>query len=248
MKIKALQDPKEIIFYPKISQFKKKSYICTMIRIEEGWREALAPVFSSPRWQQTAQAIRQEYATTEVYPPAAKIFAAFDLCPFAEVKVVIIGQDPYHGPGQANGLAFSVNDGIAIPPSLQNIYREIEQSTGTKMPPSGNLERWARQGVLLLNNSLSVRARQAGSHASMGWNYLTDEAIRTLAAQRKGLVFMLWGSHAGSKAALINQADHLVLRAPHPSPLSCWRGFFGCNHFVLANNYLTQQGKEPIRW
>lgn len=219
-----------------------------MIRIEEGWRQALAPVFSSPQWQQTSEIIRREYATTVVYPPAAKIFAAFDLCPFDAVKVVIIGQDPYHGPGQANGLAFSVSDGIAIPPSLQNIYREVEQSTGVKMPQSGNLERWARQGVLLLNNSLSVRSGQAGSHASIGWHLLTDEAIRTLAARRPGLVFMLWGSHAAGKAALINQANHLVLRAPHPSPLSCWRGFFGCNHFVLANNYLQQQGKEPIQW
>ena len=218
------------------------------VRIEESWREVLQPEFDKPYFELLTEYVRQEYRTHQVFPPSSLIFNAFDSCPFNKVKVVILGQDPYHDVGQAHGLCFSVNDGIALPPSLQNIYKEIHDDLGISMPQSGNLQRWAEQGVLLLNATLTVRAHQAGSHQNKGWEVLTDAAIEALAKRRKHLVFMLWGSYAQRKADFVNQHDHLILKAPHPSPLSAYRGFFGCKHFSKANNYLVQNGIEPIQW
>ena len=201
------------------------------VKINNEWKERLAPVWESAAFAQTAEIVRREYATQQVFPPAPQIFAAFDLCPFSKVKVVIIGQDPYHGDGQANGLAFSVAPGVAIPPSLLNMFKEIRDDIGTPVPSSGDLTRWAEQGVLLLNNSLTVRAHLPASHANIGWNTVTDAAIKALNDGRDNLVFLLWGSHARRKAELIDRSRHLVLEAPHPSPLSASRGFFGCKHF-----------------
>lgn len=219
-----------------------------MVRIDAEWRERLAPVWKSAEFAQLADAVRREYASALVFPPAAEIFAAFDHCPFSQVKVVIIGQDPYHGDGQANGLAFSVAPGVAMPPSLLNIFKEIESDLGTPMPSNGDLTRWARQGVLLLNSALTVRAHSAASHSQLGWETVTDAAIRALSCGRQNLVFMLWGSHAQRKAALIDEHKHFVLRAPHPSPLSAYRGFFGCKHFSRANEFLKTHNLEPIIW
>lgn len=218
------------------------------VKINPEWRERLAPVWESAAFAQTAEIVRREYATQQVFPPASQIFAAFDLCPFSQVKVVIIGQDPYHGDGQANGLAFSVAPGVAIPPSLLNMFKEIRDDIGTPIPTSGDLTRWANQGVLLLNNSLTVRAHTPASHSRIGWEYVTDAAIKALSDGRENLVFMLWGSHARTKAALIDRTRHLVLEAPHPSPLSASRGFFGCRHFSQANNYLAIHGIAPVDW
>lgn len=219
------------------------------IRIEESWKEVLAPVWRSERWAQLARFVRAAYSgPTPVYPPARRIFAAFDACPFTEVKVVILGQDPYHGPGQANGLAFSVDSGVAIPRSLANIFREVSADTGAPLPPDGNLERWARQGVLLLNATLTVEAHRAGSHQGRGWEEFTDEVVARLNDGRSGLVFMLWGNYAARKGAIIDRSRHLVLTSAHPSPLSASRGFFGNHHFSRANAWLTQHGKEPVVW
>lgn len=218
------------------------------VRLNPEWQKQLASVWESAAFAQTAEFVRREYSVTKVFPPASQIFAAFDLCPFSAVKVVILGQDPYHGDGQANGLAFSVNDGIAVPPSLINIYKEINSDLGVAIPESGNLTRWAQQGVLLLNNSLTVRAHAPASHSSIGWETVTDAAISALSANRSGIVFILWGSHARRKVALIDRSKHLVLEAPHPSPLSAHRGFFGCKHFSKANEFLISQGKTPISW
>lgn len=218
------------------------------VRIDSEWRERLAPVWESAEFAQTAEFVRREYATQRVFPPASLIFAAFDLCPFSQVKVVIIGQDPYHGDGQANGLAFSVAPGVMLPPSLINIFKEIQSDLGKPMPANGDLSRWAKQGVLLLNNSLTVRAHCPASHSAIGWETVTDAAIRALSAGRENLVFLLWGSHARRKAELIDRSRHLVLEAPHPSPLSASRGFFGCRHFSQANNYLAAHGITPVNW
>lgn len=218
------------------------------VKINSEWKEKLAPVWESESFARTAEIVRREYAVHTIFPPANRIFAAFDLCPFSKVKVVILGQDPYHGEGQANGLAFSVAPGIAIPPSLLNMYKEIHDDLGTPIPASGDLSRWAEQGVLLLNNSLTVRAHEAASHANIGWEFLTDAAIKALSDGRTGLVFLLWGSHARRKAALIDRTKHLVLEAPHPSPLSAHRGFFGCRHFSKANQYLASRGLKEILW
>ena len=193
--------------------------------------------------------VRYEYATTTCYPPGKLIFNAFNLCPFDKVKVVIIGQDPYHEPGQAHGLSFSVCDGVPFPPSLQNIFKEIEQDLGMPIPMTGNLTRWAEQGVLLLNATLTVRAHQAASHQRRGWEEFTDAAIKALNADRDNLVFILWGGYARSKAPLIDSSRHLILQSVHPSPLSANRGgWFGNHHFSRANAYLTEHGKEPINW
>jgi uracil-DNA glycosylase len=192
--------------------------------------------------------VRSEYSATTVYPPAKLIFNAFDHCPFDKVKAVIIGQDPYHGPGQANGLCFSVNKEIKMPPSLVNIFKEISSDTGKPMPTDGDLTRWSRQGVLLLNATLTVRAGNAGSHQRRGWETFTDAAIRILAEKRENLVFILWGSYAQQKGAFIDRNRHLVLTSPHPSPLSAYAGFFGNHHFTLTNDYLAKHGKEPIDW
>ena len=216
------------------------------VRIDESWRERLQSEFDAPYFAQLTDFVRHEYATTRVYPPGSQMFAAFDACPFDKVKVVILGQDPYHEPGQAHGLCFSVNDGVPFPPSLQNIFKEIHDDIGTPVPMSGDLTRWANQGVLLLNATLTVRAHQAGSHQNKGWEQFTDAVIHRLAQERENLVFILWGSYAQRKGEFIDRSRHLVLQSPHPSPLSAHRGFFGNRHFSRTNEYLTAHGIEPI--
>lgn len=218
------------------------------VRINPSWERQLAAEWDAPYFKTLTDFVRDSYGRTTVYPPAGRIFAAFDACPFDEVKVVILGQDPYHGPGQANGLCFSVADGVEMPPSLVNIFKEVSDDTGAPMPATGNLERWASQGVLLLNATLTVEAHRAGSHQGRGWEEFTDAAVRRLATEREGLVFMLWGSFAQRKGAFIDRQRHLVLSSPHPSPLSAYRGFFGNHHFSQANAYLTAHGKEPVVW
>lgn len=218
------------------------------VRIEESWREKLQSEFDAPYFAQLTDFVRHEYATTRVYPPGSQMFAAFDACPFDKVKVVILGQDPYHEPGQAHGLCFSVNDGVPFPPSLQNIFKEIHDDIGTPIPMSGDLSRWAHQGVLLLNAILTVRAHQAGSHQNKGWEQFTDAVIHRLAQDREHLVFILWGAYAQRKGEFVDRSRHLVLQSPHPSPLSAHRGFFGNRHFSRANEYLVAHGIEPILW
>ncbi|MDH6354108.1 uracil-DNA glycosylase [Dysgonomonas sp. PH5-45] len=218
------------------------------VKIDKTWKTALSSEFEKPYFVQLTDFVRNEYRTKKIFPPAKLIFNAFDHTPFDKVKVVILGQDPYHNDGQAHGLCFSVNDGIQYPPSLLNIFKEIQGDLGTPVPPSGNLTRWADQGVLLLNATLTVQAHMAGSHQNKGWETFTDAAIQKLAEQRQGLVFMLWGSYAQKKAALIDQQKHLILQSPHPSPLSAHRGFFGNKHFSKANQYLVSKGIEPIIW
>ena len=218
------------------------------VKIEPSWNKLLAAEWDKPYFKDLTDFVRQEYRNTTVYPPASKIFAAFDACPVNEVKVVILGQDPYHGPGQANGLCFSVADNVAIPRSLINIFKEIHDDTGAPLPPNGDLSRWARQGVLLLNATLTVKAHAAGSHQGHGWEQLTDAAIKQLNDHRSGLVFILWGSYAARKGEFIDRTKRLVLTSPHPSPLSASRGFFGNHHFSKANQYLIAQGLTPIEW
>lgn len=219
------------------------------VQIEESWKQQLQVEFSKPYFAQLTQAVRQEYQSTTCYPPGREIFNAFNLCPFDRVKVVIIGQDPYHEPGQAEGLCFSVKPGIAYPPSLVNIFKEIEADLGKPMPTDGSLVRWARQGVLLLNATLTVRAHQANSHSRLGWQTFTDAAIRALATQRQGLVYMLWGGYARSKAYMIDRQKNLVLESVHPSPLSANRGgWFGQHQFSRCNEYLQQNGQTAIDW
>lgn len=218
------------------------------VRIEEGWKQALKSEWEKPYFAELSRFVHEEYRSKTIYPPAGQIFAAFDACPFNDVKVVILGQDPYHGPGQANGLCFSVAPGVAIPRSLVNIFKEIHNDLHRPMPENGDLSRWARQGVLLLNATLTVRAHEAGSHQGKGWEELTDAAIRELNSQRSGLVFILWGSYAGRKRQLIDESRHLVLSSAHPSPLSASRGFFGNHHFSRTNAYLEAHGQKPIEW
>lgn len=218
------------------------------VRIEESWHKALAEQWEMPYFKTLTDFVRTQYATTTVYPPASKIFAAFDACPFDKVKVVILGQDPYHGPGQANGLCFSVNPGVPYPPSLINIFKEVSSDTGAAAPADGDLSRWARQGVFMLNSVLTVEQGRAASHASRGWETLTDAAIAALSANREHLVFLLWGSYAINKGKLIDRSKHLVLTSVHPSPLSAHRGFFGNRHFSRANEYLQAHGITPIQW
>ena len=218
------------------------------VQIEPSWKRHLAAEFEKPYFVNLTNFVRQEYRTGTCYPPGRLIFNAFNLCPFDRVKVVIIGQDPYHGPGQAHGLCFSVNDGVPFPPSLQNIFKEIHTDLGIPVPQSGNLTRWAEQGVLLLNATLTVRAHQAGSHQRQGWEEFTDAAIQALAREREHLVFILWGAYAQKKGAFVDRTRHLVLASAHPSPLSAYHGFFGNRHFSLANAYLVQHGESPINW
>ena len=218
------------------------------VQIEQSWKQHLAPEFEKPYFVKLTKFVRQEYRTTTCYPPGKLIFNAFNLCPYDKAKVVIIGQDPYHGPGQAHGLCFSVNDGVPFPPSLQNIFKEIQTDLGTPVPQSGNLTRWAEQGVLLLNATLTVRAHQAGSHQRQGWEEFTDAAIRVLNEQDRPMVFMLWGRPAQMKRSMLNNPKHLILTAPHPSPLSAYRGFFGSRPFSKTNEFLESQGEEPIDW
>ena len=218
------------------------------VRIEQTWKDSLENEWNQDYFIRLTDFVRDRYRMTTVYPPAGKIFAAFDSCPFDQVKVVILGQDPYHGPGQANGLCFSVSPGIELPPSLVNIFKEVSSDLSKPMPDDGNLERWARQGVLLLNATLTVEAHKAGSHQGHGWEEFTDAAVKKLAEEREGLVFMLWGSYAIRKGAFIDRNRHLVLTAPHPSPLSAYRGFFGCKHFSQANQWLVDHNQAPIEW
>ena len=218
------------------------------VKIDPSWNKELAEEWNKPYFANLTEFVKQEYATKQVFPPGSQIFAAFDATPFDKVKVVIIGQDPYHEPGQAHGLCFSVNDGVPFPPSLQNIFKEINADTGAPIPTSGNLTRWAQQGVLMLNATLTVQAHKAGSHQGRGWEEFTDAVIAHLSEHGEHLVFILWGSFAIKKGAKINRMKHLVLTSPHPSLLSAYRGFFGNHHFSQANAYLAQHGKTPINW
>ena len=218
------------------------------VRIDESWRQVLQPEFDKPYFELLTDFVRHAYATRQCFPPAKHIFRAFDLCPFDKVRVVIIGQDPYHDVNQAHGLCFSVQEGVPAPPSLVNIYKELNRDLGKPIPTSGDLTHWAEQGVLLLNATLTVEAHKAGSHQGKGWEELTDAAIQALNNQRSNIVFMLWGSYAQRKGQFIDRRKHLVLTAVHPSPLSAYRGFIGCGHFSQANNYLLQHRQSPIAW
>lgn len=218
------------------------------VKINESWLEPLATQWDAPYFADLTSEIKRRYSSTQVFPPPSRIFAAFDNCPFDKVKVVIIGQDPYHGPGQANGLCFSVAPGIAMPPSLINIFKEMAADTGGEMPSSGDLEYLAHQGVLLLNATLTVEAHRAGSHQGIGWETFTDAVIQAVSDRLDNVVFLLWGAYAIRKGAIIDQSRHLVLTSPHPSPLSAHRGFFGNHHFSRANEYLVAHGKTPIKW
>jgi uracil-DNA glycosylase len=218
------------------------------VRIEQSWKSQLAAEWDKQYFINLTSFVREQYSTRTVFPPASKIFAAFDACPFDTVKVIILGQDPYHDVGQANGLCFSVSPGTPMPPSLVNIFREIHDDTGAEIPSDGDLSRWAKQGVLLLNSTLTVEAHRAGSHQGRGWEEFTDEVVMRLAKDREHLVFMLWGSYAIKKGAFIDRSRHMVLTSPHPSPLSAYRGFFGNHHFSQANAYLSSHGQTPIIW
>lgn len=219
------------------------------VKIENSWKSVLRDEFDKDYFVRLTEFVREEYRTAEaVFPPGNKIFAAFDATPFDEVKVVILGQDPYHNYGQANGLCFSVGDSVQMPPSLVNIFKEVNSDTGAPIPMSGDLTRWARQGVLLLNATLTVRAHQAASHQGRGWEQFTDAAVAALSARRENLVFLLWGNYAKRKGAVIDRSKHLVLESAHPSPLSAYHGFFGNHHFSRANAYLVEHGKAPVVW
>lgn len=218
------------------------------VKIESSWNEQLSEELEKDYFKQLVAFVKQEYSTETVYPPGKLIFNAFDQCPFDAVKVVIVGQDPYHQPGQANGLSFSVNEGIRVPPSLVNIYKELNNDLDIPIPSSGNLLHWSQQGVLLLNAMLTVRANQAGSHQNRGWEQFTDAVIEKLNQEHTNLVFILWGAYAQRKGANVDRSKHLVLTSPHPSPLAAHRGFFGNKHFSKTNEYLSQHGKAPIQW
>lgn len=218
------------------------------VRIAQDWKEILGAEFQKPYFEELVSFVRSEYSSGEIYPAGRNIFRAFDKCPFDKLKVVIVGQDPYHGPGQANGLCFSVNEGVPFPPSLQNIFKEVRDDVGAEVPVSGELDRWAEQGVLLLNAVLTVRAHNAASHAGRGWEQFTDAVVRAIAERKRGVVYMLWGNYAQRKCAIVDSSQNLILRAVHPSPLSAYRGFFGCRHFSAANAYLESQGCAPIVW
>ena len=218
------------------------------VNIEPSWADKLKDEFEKPYFVKLVNFVKSEYVHYKVFPPGKLIFNAFDHCPFNEVKLVVLGQDPYHGTGQAHGLCFSVPDGVALPPSLQNIFKELQSDMGIPLPKSGNLERWAHQGVFLLNVTLTVRAHQAGSHHNKGWEIFTDKVIHLLAEERENLIFMLWGAYAQQKGKFIDSNRHLILQSVHPSPLSSHRGFFGNHHFSKANEYLTLNGKRPIYW
>ena len=219
-----------------------------MSMISNDWLPALKEEFGKEYYKKLFEFVKEEYSTHVVYPPSDDIFNALHLTPLGDVKVLILGQDPYHEPGQAHGLCFSVRPGVEIPPSLENIYKEIHDDLGLPIPRSGCLIPWAKQGVLLLNTVLTVRAHRAGSHRGLGWEQFTDATIRILNAQDRPIVYLLWGRPAGEKAAMLNNPKQLVLTAPHPSPLSAYRGFFGCRHFSKANDFLVRNGEEPIDW
>ena len=218
-------------------------------KIEPSWKEQLSNEFGSSYFSRLKDFLISERTKGKaIYPPGQKIFSAFDFTPFDHVKVVMLGQDPYHGPGQAHGLCFSVPDGVPPPPSLVNIFKELNSDLGIPIPKKGNLEKWAKQGVLLLNATLTVQANQAGSHQGKGWENFTDAVIRTISERKKGVVFILWGKYAQAKETLIDATKHFILKAPHPSPFSANSGFFGCRHFSKANEILKQQGLQPIDW
>ncbi len=219
------------------------------VKIESSWKQRLGSEFEKPYFNQLVSYVKDEYKTQAIYPPGSLLFNAFDQCPFDQTKVIIIGQDPYHGIGQANGLCFSVNDGVPFPPSLSNIFKEIKTDLGKSFPENGNLERWAEQGVLLLNSTLTVRANAAGSHQGKGWEQFTDAVIACLNNNKNNLVFMLWGKYAQDKGKVIGSHKHFVLKARHPSPLSANQGgWFGTKHFSQANNYLKSNGLVEIDW
>ena len=218
------------------------------VKIASDWKALLQEEFEKPYFEELIRFVKEEYATRRIYPRGSNIFRAFDKCPVDKLKVVIIGQDPYHGPGQAHGLCFSVADGIPHPPSLQNIFKEVAADIGTPIPASGNLDRWAEQGVLLLNAVLTVREHEAASHAGRGWEQFTDAVVRAINEHKQGVVYLLWGSYAQKKGAIADPARNCILTAVHPSPLSVYRGFFGCRHFSRANEYLVAQGQTPIQW
>jgi uracil-DNA glycosylase len=218
------------------------------VALEPTWKTALNPIFQSDSFTKLTDFVKQEYQEHQVFPPGKQIFSAFWQCPLPSVKVVILGQDPYHGEGQANGLAFSVAPGLPFPPSLLNIFKELKADLGIPMPPNGDLSRWAAQGVFLLNATLTVRANSAGSHQNQGWESITDAVIQTISREREGVVFLLWGAYAQKKEELIDSKRHCILKAPHPSPLAAHRGFWGCKHFSKANDYLLASGQTPISW
>ncbi|MCF6332063.1 MAG: uracil-DNA glycosylase [Draconibacterium sp.] len=218
------------------------------VKIEESWKLLLADEFEKKYFIELRGFVRKEYKTHKIYPPAKLIFNAFDQCPFDKLKIIILGQDPYHGPGQAHGLCFSVNDRVAFPPSLRNIFKELKNDVGKEIPQSGNLIDWAKQGVLLLNATLTVRANQAGSHQKKGWETFTDAVIHKIDEEKEHVVFILWGNYAIQKGKLIDQNKHLVLTSVHPSPLSASRGFFGNHHFQKANNFLIKNNLKPVKW
>lgn len=218
------------------------------VKIAPDWKALLEEEFSKPYFEELTRFVKEEYATRRIYPRGSNIFRAFDKCPLDKLKVVIIGQDPYHGPGQAHGLCFSVNEGVPHPPSLQNIFKEVASDIGTPIPSSGNLDRWAEQGVLLLNSVLTVREHEAASHAGKGWEQFTDAVVRKIAQEKQGVVYLLWGSYAQRKGAIVDPQRNCILKAVHPSPLSAYRGFLGCKHFSQANDYLISTGQTPINW
>lgn len=218
------------------------------VKIAFDWKEILQEEFHKEYFKNLAEFVRNEYAKNKVYPPGSLIFHAFDACPLSAIRVVILGQDPYHGPGQAHGLAFSVNDGVPFPPSLKNIFKEVKDDTGAALPSSGNLDRWAKQGVFLLNAMLTVRAGSPGSHQNKGWEIFTDSVIHKISELKEHVVFLLWGAYAQKKSELIDGSKHYILKAPHPSPFSADRGFFGCKHFSKANDFLVTKGLPKIDW
>lgn len=218
------------------------------VKIAADWKALLQEEFDKPYFAELIRFVKEEYATHRIYPRGSNIFRAFDKCPLDRLKVVIIGQDPYHGPGQAHGLCFSVEEGVPHPPSLQNIFKEVAADIGTPIPASGNLDRWAEQGVLLLNSVLTVREHAAASHAGRGWEQFTDAVVRKIAEQKSGVVYLLWGSYAQRKGSMADPARNCILKAVHPSPLSAYRGFLGCKHFSKANEYLLSTGQTPINW
>ena len=218
------------------------------VKIANSWKKLLQEEFEKPYFKKLVDYIKQEYASQKVYPPGSLIFNAFNQCSLDELKVVIVGQDPYHGAGQANGLCFSVNDSITFPRSLNNIFKEIANDIDTPFPVSGNLEKWAKQGVLLLNATLTVRARLAGSHQNQGWETFTDNVLRKISEEKENIVFLLWGAFAQQKTKIINSSKHHLMKAAHPSPFSADKGFFGCKHFSKTNNFLSSIGKKEIMW
>jgi uracil-DNA glycosylase len=236
----------KVIFF--LYFYNENNVIFMDVKIADDWKQLLQEEFDKPYFEELTRFVRAEYAAGTVFPAGRNIFRAFDMCPVESLKVVIIGQDPYHGEGQANGLCFSVNEGVPFPPSLQNILKEVFDDVGKPVPASGELDRWAEQGVLLLNSVLTVRAQSAASHAGRGWEQFTDAVVRAIAERKQGVVYMLWGNYAQRKGAIADPTKNLILKAVHPSPLSAYRGFFGCRHFSATNAYLVSQGKEPIEW